>query len=188
MNPITHYLVSWVVADSSNLDKRERAAVTLSGVIPDIDSFGIIAEQLTKESERPLLWWSDCHHVFGHNIGFGILVAVIVFIIAKKKWKVMILALFCFHLHLLCDIIGAKGPDGYQWPIPYLIPFSNAIQIVWKYQWEINAWPNFVITITTLVITFYYAWKHGYSALEIISKNIDRVFVRTLQNRFGKQI
>jgi hypothetical protein len=44
--------VSLAVADSSNLDKKERAVVTLSGVIPDIDSLGIIAEQLTKESER----------------------------------------------------------------------------------------------------------------------------------------
>jgi hypothetical protein len=48
LNPITHILVSWIVADSSNLDKRERAAVTMSGIIPDIDSFGIIAEQLNK--------------------------------------------------------------------------------------------------------------------------------------------
>jgi hypothetical protein len=109
-----------------------------------------------------------------------------VFTVTKKKWKTMGLSLFCFHIHLLCDIIGAKGPDGYQWPIPYLLPFSNAIQIVWKYQWEINAWPNFVFTIAALGITFYYAWKRGYSVLEIISKKIDRVFVRTLQNRFGK--
>jgi hypothetical protein len=109
-----------------------------------------------------------------------------VFILSKKKWKTMGLAFFCFHLHLLCDIIGAKGPDAYQWPIPYLLPFSNAIQITWKYQWEINAWPNFIITFTALGITFYYAWKHGYSILEIISKKIDGMFVRTLQNRFGK--
>ena len=80
MNPITHLLVSWVIADSADLDKRERAAVVISGIIPDIDSFGIVAEQLTKNSEKPLLWWSDYHHVFGHNIGFGLLVAVVAFI------------------------------------------------------------------------------------------------------------
>lgn len=64
---------------------------------------------------------------------------------------------------------------------------NKTVQIVWTYQWEINAWPNFVITIAALVLTFYYAWKHGYSVLEIISKRIDGVFVRTLQNRFGKR-
>ena len=185
MNPITHLLVSWAIADSGDFDKRERAAITLSGVAPDIDSFGIIVEQLTKNSDKPLLWWSDYHHIFGHNIGFGILVAVIVFIVTKKKWKAMGLSFLCFHIHLLSDIIGAKGPDGYQWPIPYLLPLSNAIQVNWKHQWEINAWPNFIITIAALMITFYYAWKHDYSILEIFSQKADRVFVTTLKNRFG---
>ena len=186
MNPITHLLVSWVIADSSDLEKKERLTVTLSGIIPDIDSFGIVVEQLTKESERPLLWWSDYHHVFGHNLGLGILVAIVVFIIANQKWKTMGLAILCFHLHLLFDIIGAKGPDGYQWPIPYLLPFSDSIQLTWKYQWEINAWPNFVITTAAIIMVFYNAWKHGYSIIEIFSKKIDRAFVKTLQNRFGR--
>ena len=185
MNPITHLLVSWVIADSSDLEKRDRAVVTLSGIVPDIDSFGIAAEQLTKGSEHPLLWWSDYHHILGHNIGFGILAAVVAFLVSKKKWKTMGLALFCFHLHLLCDIVGARGPDGYQWPIPYLLPFSNALELVWKYQWEINAWPNFVITLSVLAVTFYNAWKRGYSVLEIFSRKADRVFVGALQNRFG---
>jgi hypothetical protein len=186
MNPITHLLVSWVIADSTDLDKKERAAVVCSGIIPDIDSFGIVAEQLTKNSEKPLLWWSDYHHVIGHNIGFGLLVAVVVFIITKKKWKTMGLVLLCFHLHLLGDIIGAKGPDGYQWPIPYLLPFSNAVDIVWQYQWAINAWPNIVITLAALLLTFYYAWKHGYSVLGLISKTVDQAFIKALQHRFGR--
>jgi len=186
LNPITHLLVSWVIADSSDLDTRDRAAVTISGIVPDIDSFGIVAEQFTKGSKHPLLWWSDYHHILGHNIGFGLLVAVVVFMVSKQKWKTMGLALFCFHLHLLCDIVGARGPDGYQWPIPYFLPFSNAVQLVWKYQWPINAWPNFVITIAVLAVTFYYAWKRGYSILEIFSNKVDKVFVNALQNRFGK--
>ncbi len=96
----------------------------------------------------------------------------------------MWLALFCFHLHLLCDIVGARGPDGYQWPIPYLLPFSNAWQIVWQYQWAINAWPNFVITLLALGTTFYYAVRKGYSILDLVSTRLDQIFVRTLQNRF----
>jgi len=188
MNPITHLLVSWVIADSTDLDKRERAAVTLSGIIPDIDSFGIVAEQLTKNSEHPLLWWSDYHHILGHNIGFGLLMALGVSLMAKQKFKTTGLAILCFHLHLLCDIIGARGPDGYQWPIPYLLPFSNAVQIVWKYQWEINAWPNVLITLLALLVAFFYAWKQGYSVLGLLSKKIDRIFVEALQNRFGKPV
>ena len=185
MNPITHLLVSWIIADSSDLEKRDRAVVTLSGIVPDIDSLGIIAEQWTKGSEHPLLWWSDYHHVLGHNIGFGALAAVVALIVSKKKWKTMGLALVCFHLHLLGDIVGAKGPDGFQWPIPYFLPFSSVVQLAWKHQWEINAWPNVAITIAALTVTFYCAWKRGYSVLEIFSKKADRVFVSALQNRFG---
>ena len=185
MNPISHLLISWVIADSAELNERELAVVTISGIVPDIDSFGIIAEQLTKNTDTPLLWWSDYHHVIGHNIGFGLLVAAVAFLLAQKKWKTSGLVLLCFHLHLLCDIIGARGPDGYQWPIPYLLPFSNALQIVWKHQWKINAWPNVVITLLALLITFFYAWKHGYSVLGLASKKVDRIFVKALIDRFG---
>jgi len=71
-------------------------------------------------------------------------------------------------------------------PITHLLPFSNTWQIVWSYQWEINAGPNFVVTIFALGITFYYATRKGYSLLNLVSTRLDRVFVRTLQNRFKK--
>jgi len=29
-------------------------------------------------------------------------------------------------------MLGSRGPDGYQWPIPYLSPFSSAVQLSWK--------------------------------------------------------
>src|SRR5437870_3608008 len=36
MNPITHGLLSWVLANTADLRQRERAAVTLAGVAPDL--------------------------------------------------------------------------------------------------------------------------------------------------------
>ncbi len=73
MSPVTHFLVGWVVANTGGLNRRERAAATIAGIAPDIDGMGFIAEQLTRGWSRPLLWWSDYHHVFGHNLGFGLL-------------------------------------------------------------------------------------------------------------------
>ncbi len=185
MSPITHFLSAWTIANCGDLNRRERAAVTIAGVIQDIDGLGIIVEKITLEWERPLLWWTNYHHVLTHNLGFALLTAAVVFILAKKKWLATGLAFFTFHLHLLFDIIGARGPGGYQWPIPYLLPFSDSLQITWQGQWAINAWPNFVITGAALVITFYFAWKRGYSPLEMISSSADRAFVETLRNRFG---
>jgi hypothetical protein len=178
-------MVGWAIANIDGLNRRERAAVTLSGVIPDVDSIGIIAEKLTEGSDVPLLWWSKYHHVLAHNLGFGLLLMVVVFTLAKRKWITTALAILSFHLHLLGDLVGAKGPDGYQWPIPYSLPFSNAWAFTWQGQWAINAWPNFVITIVAMAIAFFLAWKRGYSPLEIISTYVDRAFIRTLRNRFG---
>lgn len=186
MNPITHFLVGWAVANTADLNHRERVAVTVAGIIPDIDAAGIVAEKLTIESETPLLWWTNYHHVLTHNIGFCLLVCAGVFAASRKKWTAAALAALSFHLHLLGDIIGARGPEGYPWPIPYLLPFSNAWQITWEGQWAINAWPNVVITIALLGTAFYLAWKRGFSFLSILSESADQVLVQTLRNRFGK--
>ena len=186
MSPVTHFLVGWVVANTADLNRRERAAVTIAGIIPDIDSAGIVVEKLTIGSDRPLLWWTEYHHVISHNVGFAMLVAFVVYLISERKWMATSLALLSFHLHLLGDIVGARGPEGYQWPIPYLLPFSKAWEITWQGQWAINAWPNFVVTGVALAITFFLAWKRGYSPLEMVSSAMDKAFVRTLRARFGE--
>ena len=186
MNPITHFLTGWLVANTVPLNRRERAVVTLASVAPDIDGIGIVAEVLTRESENSLTWWSDYHHVLGHNLAFGLMLAVGSFLLATKRWKTAVLACLSFHLHLLCDLTGGRGPEGYQWPIPYLFPFSKVWQWTWNGQWELNAWPNFAITGIVLMITIYLAWKRGYSPLEMVSASADHTFVETLRARFPR--
>lgn len=185
MNPITHFLVSWGVANVIPSERKDRTLITIAGVIPDIDGFGAIPELLTRNSDYPLFWWTNYHHILGHNLTFGLLVTIGSFAIAKKRWKTAILSFLAFHLHLLGDIIGARGPDGYQWPIPYLYPFSDAWQLVWGGQWALNAWPNFVVTGAALFLAFYIAWKRGYSPLEMISSSANQAVIQTLRNRFG---
>jgi LexA-binding, inner membrane-associated putative hydrolase len=89
-----------------------------------------------------------------------------------------------FHLHLLCDLIGARGPDGDQWPIPYLKPFSNTLQLTWHGQWALNAWQNSLITGFLLLATFWIAWRYGNSPLELISDPANQALTRTLRQRF----
>ena len=186
MNPITHFLVSWDLANVVPFERRDRALITLAGVIPDIDGFGAIPELLTRNSDHPLFWWTDYHHILEHNLPFGLLITIGSFTIAKKRWKTALLAFFTFHLHILGDVLGGRGPDGYQWPIPYLYPFSDTWLLVWKGQWELNAWPNFVVTGIALFLMFFLAWRRGFSPLEMVSAFADRVFVQTLRKRFGE--
>ncbi|MGW8187035.1 MAG: hypothetical protein ACWGNK_07205 [Desulfobacterales bacterium] len=96
-----------------------------------------------------------------------------------------LLAVAAFHLHLLCDLVGSRGSDGYQWPIPYLLRFSDRLHLIWTGQWALNAWPNLAFTAILLAVSFYLAWGRGHCPLECISKSVDAAFVATLKKRFG---
>ncbi len=185
MNPLTHFFISWDVANFGNLDHRDRVLVSVAGIIPDTDAFGMLPELLTRNSAHPLFWWTNYHHVLGHNLSFALLVMAICGMLAHKHVKTALIAFLAFHLHLFCDVIGARGPDGYQWPMSYLYPFSEGMQLEWAGQWALNAWPNFLITGIALFLAFYWAWKRGYSPVGILSRSADAAFVATLRHRFG---
>ena len=185
MSPITHFFMGWAVANSvPSLIKHERAMVTWASVVPDVDGLGIVAEKLTQGSAHPLNWWSEYHHVLGHNVGFAIVVTILAAIFAERKFATAALVFISFHLHLAGDLVGARGPDGDQWPIPYLLPFSNRWQLTWSGQWALNAWPNFLITGLLIVVALALARRRGFSPMEIFSRRMDAMIVGALRNRF----
>jgi inner membrane protein len=185
MSPITHFFMGWAVANSvPSLAKRDRAFVTWASVVPDLDGLGIIAEKLTQNSSQPLNWWSNYHHVLGHNLGFALVFTIVAAVFAKQKVKTTFLVFFSFNLHLLADLVGARGPDGDQWPIPYLLPFSDHVQLTWSGQWALNAWPNIVITAVLIGIAVILARQRGFSPLEMFSAKADAAFIRALRKRF----
>ena len=185
MSPVTHFLTGWVFANCAKLQPKERALVTLACVAPDVDGLGIVAELLTRNSPHPLLWFTLYHHSL-HNLAFALVVAAAAFLLAWHRWKTGFSALASFHLHLFEDILGSRGPDGYQWPIPYLKPFSSSWQLAWGGEWGLNAWPNVAITVALLLVTFWLAWRRGFSPLEMISTRADLAAVRTLRQRFPR--
>jgi hypothetical protein len=187
MSPVTHFLLGWAVANTSiNLKRKERTLITVAGIIPDIDGLGLVADLLTRNSAHATTYFADYHHILAHNLGAALVVTLIGFFLATHRWLTALLIFLSFHLHLLCDLVGSRSPDGYQWAIPYLLPFSHAWQLTWQGQWELNAWPNFLITGAALVAMFWLAIKRSYSPLEMISKRADRALVETLQKRFKR--
>jgi hypothetical protein len=180
MNPLTHFLAGWSAANIATLKNRDRILVAIGGVLPDIDSFGIIPEILT---DKKLDWFSRYHHVLAHNILVAVIGLAIVVLVAKRKLMAGALFFLAFHIHLLCDILGGKGPDGYQWPIPYLWPFLPELQITWQYQWALNAWPNFAITIFFVIVAIWLARNKGYSFVGIFSRKADEMVVATIRKR-----
>jgi inner membrane protein len=185
MSPVTHFLTGWVFANCAKLERRDRALVTLASVAPDIDGLGIVPELLTRNSTHPLLWFTLYHHSL-HTLAFALVVAAIAFLLARNKWVTGLLSLVSFHLHLLEDVVGSRGPDGYQWPIPYLEPFSSSLQLAWRGEWGLNAWPNVVITVALLLVTFWLAWWRGFSPLEMVSTRVSIAFVNALRQRFSR--
>ena len=109
MSPVTHFLSGWVLANAVDLNRRDRAIVTIAAVVPDVDGLGIVAEILTRHSQHPLLWFSDYHHAL-HTLLFALVVFVCAFIVSTRKWISATLAFVAFHLHLLKKILwGREG-------------------------------------------------------------------------------
>jgi inner membrane protein len=160
MSPVTHFLTGWGLANTA-VDRRDRLLVTLSAVVPDIDGLGITPEFLTRHSQHPLLWFSRYHHSL-HTLLFAVVATLLAYALAGQRWKTARMCFLGFHLHLFEDLLGSRGPDGDQWPIPYLAPFSSAVNLTWRGQWALNAWPNFVITVALLGMTLY---LHGHAVI-----------------------
>jgi inner membrane protein len=188
MSPVTHFLYGWLVANTNRAGSRgDRALITLAGVAPDVDGLGLIADVWTKDSPHPLNWFPQYHHLLGHNLAFCLLLVGLTLLVAKRKLLTALLVFCSFHLHLLCDLAGSGSPDGYQWPIVYLWPFTNHLQLSWGGQWELNAWQNFALTGAALIAVFVLAVGRGLSPLEMISETASRRFVETLRQRFSRR-
>jgi inner membrane protein len=154
MSQVTHFLTGWVFANCARLDRRDRALVTLACVAPDVDGLGIVPELLTRNSLHLLPWFSVYHHSL-HSLAPALVISGVSVTLAQQRWKTGLLAFVSFHLHLVENLAGSRGSDGYEWPIPYLKPFSSAWSLSWQGQWTLNSWLNIAITAAPLLATFY---------------------------------
>src|ERR1700691_6532979 len=133
MSSGTHFFTGWDLAKLASLSRRERVLVTLVSVAPDVDGLEVVPDSFTRNSPHPLEWFSTYHHSL-HSLPFAIVVAAMSFALATQRWKTAGMAFLSFHIHLLEDLLGSRGPDGYQWPIPYFMPFSRACELSWRGQ------------------------------------------------------
>lgn len=187
MNLITHFLVGWTISLPLTLEYRDRGLVVLASVAPDVDSLVLLADLIQGRGLDSLELWSRYHHVLAHNVAFALAVAIACGLLARRKLAVGAMALVVVHLHFLCDIIGSRGPPpGYQWPVPYLLPFSNAWQLTVNWQWALNAWPNVIFTLALLGLTLYVSWARGLCPVGLFSQSANRAFVALLRKRFGQ--
>ena len=183
MSPLTHLLASWVIAAKTTDNPRDCRLVTLAGILPDVDGLGLVVDLATKALgyKGTHLYWRY-HHVLLHGAFGAILIAGLLACFARQRWRVGLLALVVFHLHLLCDFIGSRGPSPEDlWPILYFAPFDKNLLWVWRGQWRLDGWQNRVICISLFLSALWLAPVWGHSFVGVFNRRVDGVFVAVLR-------
>jgi LexA-binding, inner membrane-associated putative hydrolase len=180
MTPPAHFLASWLTANAGGGSRRDRAIITIAGVIPDLDGVGYVIDWVAEKLGYTTHLY-DYHHIVCHNLGFCLLTLITAFLLASKRWLTAGLCLAAFHLHLAMDLIGSKGPQGDAWEIPYLLPLSNAWQLSVPFQWPLDSWQNKLIGVALVIAVALLARFRGFSPFEIFSSRMDQSFVGLLK-------
>jgi inner membrane protein len=189
MNPLTHLLASWIVAAHTTDNLRDRRLVSLAGVAPDLDGLGIIVDYAKGASTNgKFYYYTEYHHVWTHGLPAAVACSLLMAALARRPWRVFWLAFLTFHLHLLCDLAGSRGPDkGDLWPIIYLAPLNKQHPMwFWKYQWPLDGWQNWVITMALFFWALSLAVKKGDSFVGVFNHRFDQVFVGVLRKWHGQ--
>lgn len=184
MNIITHALMGWTAAQKVCDSRRDMAILTIASVAPDLDGAGILADLWKGSAAGGAEWYSAYHHVLGHNVFAGVIISCLALLLARRKFRCGALSFLLFHVHLLGDLVGSRGPDGDLWPIHFLYPWREDFVLAWNGQWEVNAWPNLLVTVVLLFLAFRQARDQGFSPLWYLSADADETFIGTLRNRF----
>lgn len=189
MSPITHGLLSWVLGERALKDDRDVALVAAAGIAPDLDSAGIVVDAANNFLGRaPTDFYASLHHWLLHGVAGALAVSALLSIGAREKGKVLVGSLIAFHLHLLCDVLGSRGPDAGEgiWPLYYLGPFTTKSGVmIWQDQWLLNGWQNVSLTLGLLIWTFYVAWRSDRSPFLPWARRVHDGFVGALRGRFG---
>lgn len=183
MNPITHFMVTWVVFERQVAETRDKALVCLAGVAPDVDGIGIVADFATRRLGLPETnLYQEYHRVLGHGLLGAVIISGVAAAFASRRILVGVLAFLAVHLHFLCDIIGSRGSTAADnWPIYYFAPMSLEHKLAVSWQWPLVGWQNLLISALLMCFIFWRATITGYSPVSIVSREGDAVFVEVLR-------
>lgn len=183
MSPITHLLASWVVGAYGTRNQKDCRLVAVAGLLPDADGLGMGIDIANGLLGRPdSLYYAVYHHYLFHGIFGAVLFSIILGFFAREKLRVVLLALLAFHLHLLCDLIGSRGPALTDlWPIYYLGPLTKNPMWIWKGQWALEAWQNRVLGTGLLFWCMWLATQRGHSVVEVFNAKADAAVVKVLR-------
>jgi len=183
LSPITHFLASWELACALRTSQRDRALLTWAGLFPDLDGAGLLLDVAALATGHPSAGFYGAYHHFVLHGAFGQLVLLAVCMpLAESRLRTALGLLMVFHLHLLLDLLGSRGPSpDAVWPLYYLGPFSREMVWQWSGQWALNAWPNVLLSLALLAAALRRTVVHGVSPTRLFGNTVDTAFVTTLK-------
>lgn len=119
MDPFSHYVVAYAAGRKADISLNKMRAITLGGVIPDVDGFSII---FGMEA------FKNFHGGPFHSILFAVIFALAMtlgFYLYSKE-NVIIWAFLGVAFHLLLDIPNTLGYRLAEDGLYYLWPFSDS--------------------------------------------------------------
>jgi len=163
MNFGGHLITAWLISRADALELRERRFITLMGVAPDIDAFSVFAPALL----------GDWHRTFGHNIFFGLLAPLLLFLFFpyRRSFKLLPFAYIAILSHYILDLI-ITGWWAFIpfWPInDYAIFTSKYIpEDIMKYYIQVGL--EIILLFAVIIIYI----RTNVTFLEIISEGVDK--------------
>lgn len=170
VSPLVHGLIAWLFACWLSDRPLDRRLIVIAGLASDVDGVFVLFRQDL---------FVTYHHSFGHSFVFGLLVALLAGLLARR-WQVGAGALAAFGLHLLADVVGS------DWAVRPLFPLSS---------WEVSAFPaiasatiylvvNPIVAAVVLGLTVLVMYRREISPLEVLSLRLDRYAVYAWIYRF----
>jgi len=176
-------LTGWLIAAYATDNPRDCRLVTLASILPDADGLGLLVDGVNHLLGHPQThFYVRYHHFLLHGL-FGAMLLTLVFAaLARKRGRVALLCVLVYHLHLVCDLVGSRGPAPEDlWPIFYFGPFDKDPMWLWKHQWRLDGWQNRYFSVAIFFWALLLAELKGHSVVGVFNRRLDAVFVSVLR-------
>ncbi len=159
-----HASIGWLIAQPVRADRRFRISITLAGLLPDLDALTFFLGSN---------WFSRFHHVWTHNIGFGLLLSLAATRWAKgtSRWKTFVFTQLAFWSHILGDLYFSRMPVALLWPFSGKMFTSSHAYALWHPVNHALVWISLL-----LVVLAAYHFKR--TPMELLSPALDQRLTR----------
>lgn len=167
-----HLAISWLIGHRLR-ERRDRRLVTWSGVAPDLDALSLLGGAAT---------YIEYHHVLTHSVVAAVAGTVIWTACARERWKVLLLSLLAFHVHLVCDLVGS----GRDWPVVYFYPFSRH-EYYTPYGWPLASPQNALVWLAAVALTVWIGITRGRTFAEaFLPARADAAVAQALRDMYTR--